>query len=248
MDTVTQSRAELLRDRYDIAWAEQRQHEDSPDLARHLMARHVLRLIAENIEIHGSARVLDIGSGPRPVEKHMSRIAKRDIGQRLELLVEKKKVQMVSTDIARLHPSTLRVTSDLGKNHATANSVNLPFRSGSFDIVFANMSFDMLGVDSADYMSGLNEVSRVLHGEGIFVANLHHAELFTALSRRFGARSDALLEQAYFDHRTENPFFASREHIHQVFGRSALGFQDAQLRTEGSEKWWEITALPTLWS
>lgn len=239
------ARMHTLQQWYNSAWTEQGQREDSPALGRFMMARTVLGAIREAHELRGTCNVLDVGSGPRPVEVVMQRIAKRCLGRTIIQDVQAGSTNIVSCDLGSIDPRLFRPTALLGRQHATASSPALPFRSGVFDVAFANMSFDMVGVESATYQQSLCEIGRVLRGDGIFFANLHHAELYEDLTERFqdGVTSDVVTD--YFTPNVENPFFSSKEQIEHVFGQSPLLVKEIALRREGQDRWWEVVALPT---
>ncbi len=239
------ARMTTLQKWYNSAWTEQGQREDSPALGRFLMARTVLGAMREAHELRGACNVLDIGSGPRPVEIVMQRIAKRYLGRSMIHDVQAGRTHIVSCDLGSIDPRLFRPTALLGRQHLTAASPALPFRTGVFDVAFANMSFDMVGVESEAYQQSLSEVGRVLRGDGIFFANLHHAELYEDLTERFqyGVTDDMVTD--YFAPNVENPFFASEEQIEKVFGQSPLLVKEIALRREGQDRWWEVVVLPT---
>ena len=238
-------RAETLRRWYSQAWTEQGQREDSPALGRFYMAKMVLGAVRESISLQGCCDVLDVGSGPRPVEVVMQRIGKRCLGNTLATLTKDMSLNIVSCDLGFVDPRLFRPTSQLGQEHVTAAAAALPFRSGSFDVAFGNMSFDMVGVESNTYQQSLHEIARVLRGDGIFFTNLHHAELYDGLTKRFSELPSDELITHYFASDLANPFFESEEQIKTVFDQSPLMVKEVALRREGQEKWWEVVALPT---
>ncbi len=230
--------AEGLRDFYSGHYPRHYRH-DSPVESRKSMAKKVIGEV-----VHNRARnILDIGAGPGDVEGKI-------IGGIKSSLVTKgllPALHLVSLDIATI-PSH-RLIAPKSRQHVRADSRQMPFSNETFDVVFSNLSIDMLrrfGAD--DYDKAMAETARVLKMGGSALLFFHPHELFRTLSDL--NKDDADFAAGYFDgDDAHNPFYAHEDEICEDLERFGLDPLSIETRTsehEGNtESWWEVKAKKT---
>ncbi len=101
--------------------------------------------------------ILDIGSGPQPLEQYFTTMYKDE--------TYFTKLNMFSMDIAEINPKNL--LSSKNTQHIQADARALPFVDKSMDIIVSNMAIDFLPEKA------LIEVSRILKKGGSVFFNFH---------------------------------------------------------------------------
>ncbi len=101
--------------------------------------------------------ILDIGSGPQPLEQYFTTMYKDEMYF--------KKLKMFSMDIAKINLNNL--LSPENTQHIQADAKALPFVDKSMDIIVSNMAIDFLPEEA------LIEVNRVLKKDGSVFFNFH---------------------------------------------------------------------------
>lgn len=237
------SRQQLLQAAYDKLWSQRSNTEDSPDRSRVAMARRIFSTIVDN---NGSCTVLDVGSGPLPIELEVAHLLAQKPYQKLRDKFQENG-RFYSLDLSIIPSNRIaKATRRLPLLHAQADAEALPYTSGSIDVVVANHSFDMLGVTSAEFERGLVEVARVLKPDGIFLANFHHASLGSSFAEMVEDRMDSPDENTfvaqYYDPARENPYFETENDIQSRLHEAGLHIGQIVLDSDNYDQWWSVEA------
>ena len=224
-----------LREFYTGYYRNEKDH-DSPNLSRANMKRRILR----EIQRAGSPlKVLDIGAGRGDIEGAIFReLNGRSLDDR-ELV---RNSTFVSIDIADIQPE--RIIKKGQRTHIQADSRKLPFADEAFDLVFSNLSIDMLRRNkNGDYERALEEMRRVTKLGGVALLSFHPASLFTKLSESYAG--DRGVAAGYFDGITENnPFYNHEGQIHEDLTGAGFAIMSTEFFGDGvRDEWWEVAAI-----
>ena len=199
---------------------------DSPRASRVRMARRILN---ETQRCNDMQQVLDIGAGRGAVEDILRR---RDEANGLTL---------ISFDIATITKDKL-LSLDR-RTHVQADSRDMPFADGIFDLAFSNLSIDMLRRNqNPDYETALRQTRRVLGLGAVLLLSLHSAKLFKKLSRQYTGDHDMTAD--YFNgNKADNPFYDSQELIISDLKKADFKEIEIEKIKDKKEEWWEVRAV-----
>lgn len=224
-----------LREFYTEYYRTEKGH-DSPEQSRVRMERRVTR---EILRADSPLNVLDIGAGRGDIEGAIFRELN---GCPPDGKMAIKDSTFVSIDIADIPPQ--RIIEKEQRTHIRADSRKLPFRDAVFDIVFSNLSIDMLRRNqNGDYEQALEEMRRVTKLGGVALLSFHPDSLFTKLSESYAGDTGVAAE--YFDGTTENnPFYGRESQIAEDLIGAGFAPTSVELFGDGvRDEWWEVTAL-----
>lgn len=237
------SRQELLQEAYDDLWSMPRNTEDSPHKSRIALARRIVGCI--NV-LEGECTIVDVGSGPLAVEMDVSQMLAQKPRQELRNRF-REKGRMYSLDLSSVPECRVtKVSRRLPLLHVQANAAEIPYQEDFADIVVANHSFDMLGVDSIEFRQSLHEIKRVMKPNGIFLANFHHA----SLGNRFVERIESGLVHRdsnrhiaeFYDPSRENPYFDKVDSVYDSLYTAGLDAGQIILANDSYDQWWSVEA------
>lgn len=236
-------RQKLLHAAYDKLWSQRSNTEDSPDKSRAAIARRIFSTIADK---DGACTVLDIGSGPLPVELEVAHMLAQKPHQKLRDKF-RDNGRFYSLDLSLIPRNRIvKASRRIPLLHTQADAERLPYRTDSIDVVVANHSFDMLGVSSAEFERSLLEVSRVLKPNGLFMANFHHASLGSSFTEIVERQTDLLVADTfvaqYYDPIRENPYFETENDIQSHLHAAGLHIGQIALESDNYDQWWSVEA------
>ncbi|CAN5288667.1 hypothetical protein BH10PAT2_BH10PAT2_2930 [soil metagenome] len=206
---------------------------DSPDRSRTEMAKDVLKLHRQNEAPNDF--FLDIGSGPRALEKEIKAYAKSSHTPKPQLFsIDRSIFSLDLLQDYKRQPNT---------EFATANALTLPFAENTFGIVFSNHALDFIPRPSSNFFLPYQEAARVIAPGGFLVLNCHHPSLIdidlnsikhepTRLHWGYLKRNDILL--------------SSEEQIRSIISRIGLRLLEVGIRKDTCDKWWRILAQKPL--
>ncbi len=212
---------------------------DSPNKSRQAMAREMRDCMATQPLQPG--RILELGSGPQALLKHLISFAK-------PLL---KDVQYVTVDIAPIDISRLLVIKSLVENgifdinkplkskviHMQANGAHIPFADNAMGMLVSNMALDFMPPQT------LTECARVLHPGGPALFNIHHPSMI-ADSSLLDAQPRV---RAFWEYLKENHvLFENKDQIAHRLSQAGLTPQVIEEQADKHDVWWHVSATKML--
>ncbi len=206
---------------------------DSPDRSRTEMAKDVLRLLRR--ELLPNTQFLDIGSGPRALEKEIKAYANSSNTEKPQLFSIDRSIFSLNL----LHDRKKDQRENPNAEFSAANALALPFADNTFGVVFSNHALDFIPRPTEQFLLPYAEAARVLAPGGYLVLNCHHPSMIDVDIKSI----PDLAVRAHWGYLKENDILPSSEE--QIRGiLQALGLEAIEVGTQADtcDTWWRVIA------
>ncbi|CAN5265803.1 hypothetical protein BH10PAT2_BH10PAT2_3820 [soil metagenome] len=219
---------DVLTDFYQTEYKRRMPH-DSPDRSRTEMAKDVLRLHRQNVLPNDM--MLDIGSGPRALEKEIKAYANSSNTPKPRLI----SIDRSITSLDLLKDNKRKDNSEF----ATANALTLPFARDTFGLVFSNHALDFIPRPQEYFLQPYQEAARVLAPGGYLILNCHHPSM---IDIDINSIKHLPTRQHWGYLKDNDILLSSEEQIYSILSRLNLVPLEVGVRKDFCDTWWRVLA------